>query len=155
MDHETHGVTVLRSPPDRSHQTWITTTTRGHTITWHNGSTAAARTILAIDRASCVAVLVFVASGVVRLIRATSRLHVLSGLSDLVGGCVLLAPLGPWSYVPGWTYGMLLGPAVWFAVVGVRRARRLPCVPERRPVLAWLGTAVNLLIAGAVVALVL
>lgn len=83
--------------------------------------------------------------------RAGDRLAVAAAtLSGLTGMLVLLA-FGPWSLVPGWVWGAIAGAFVVGLVLAVRRARRLPSLPNQRPALGWLSFVSALMLMALVV----
>lgn len=88
--------------------------------------------------------LVFLVSLVARCLRSRDRVHVLTGLVEGAVGLALALIWGPWSWLPGWTFGALAGIAVGGAALGVRRLPRLPTWPGRRRVLAVIGLVLTL-----------
>lgn len=95
--------------------------------------------------------LAFLVSFVSAALRGKDQLAVAVGLFAGLSGLLVLLGYGPWTFAPAWTWGSLTGAAVALAVYAVLRARDLPSVPARRPVLGWLNAAVSLIVLALVV----
>ncbi len=86
--------------------------------------------------------------------RSSSRAQLLGSAAEAVSVLVLARVLGPWGYLPGWLWGVLLAvtlAACWFAV---RTARALPWRRDRRPGLQTVTTGVSILLALVLLAVV-
>jgi CubicO group peptidase (beta-lactamase class C family) len=126
----------------------------GNTTRWVDraGLTLAAsdQTMPAVDRpagpglpalAATVAGLMFLLIMATTAARAHDRLAVAGGLLCGAAGLLILLAHGPWSLVPAWPWGGLLGVGTVLAVYTVARARQLPGQPERRRIRGWLSAA--------------
>lgn len=88
--------------------------------------------------------LLLVGSLIARCLGSRDRVHVITGVAEGAVGLVLALIWGPWSWLPGWTFGVLAGIAVGGVVLGAARLPRLPTWPHRRRVLAVLGLLITL-----------
>lgn len=79
--------------------------------------------------------------------RSSSRVQLLGSGADTVSALVLARTLGPWGYLPGWLWAVLLAVALAAAWVAVDTARTLPWRGGRRPTVGVVVTSVSVLIA--------
>ena len=123
------------------------------------GLAASAGTPAAVDRPTLPTVpnLMAIAVGLAFLIsfmraapRGTDKLAVGIGLLSGISGLLILLAYGPWTFAPAWIWGSLTGAAAALAIYAVLRARDLPTMPAKRPVLGWINAAVSLIVLALV-----
>ncbi len=95
-----------------------------------------------------------VATFVWRSRRSSSRVQLLGSGADTVSALVLARTLGPWGYLPGWLWAVLLAVALAAGWLAVGTARTRPWRHGRRPTLQAVGGVVSVLIALVLAAVV-
>lgn len=92
---------------------------------------------------------IFVLLALRRSLRGAALLPVLDSLFTAVFALVLVWRMGPWAFVGGWAYGLLLGVGLAAATITAIRSRQLPFRPEKSAWGHWVSIAISvLLIAG-------